>query len=191
MHVPLELPSAVEMQLYAAGAAYQMGSRALQTQVMAAADYDREGTIQAGGVAVDIYIGVVIRGTGWKGIGRGTKGKCKGKDGKGTDKTYTKRQVKQHIRWWTRARRPPCRTLASKALSLSLRQLESQARGVSKTRCIGNGRILAERSTTRVPCSGNTCGTGAIAATLNMPQPAHGWIIMMASVIQETGIVAW
>ena len=62
------------MQLGVAGAAYQVGSRALRTQGMAAADYDREGTTQAGGAAVDMYIGVVIRRTGWKGIGRDTEG---------------------------------------------------------------------------------------------------------------------
>ena len=59
---PFETPGlkgAAEMQLGAPGATYQKVRSALRTQVMAAAEYDREGTTEAGGVTVEVDTGQV------------------------------------------------------------------------------------------------------------------------------------
>ena len=58
-NVPPELRSAVEMHLGAAGATYRTVNSAWRTQIMAAAEYDRDGTIQAGGGLADMDIGEV------------------------------------------------------------------------------------------------------------------------------------
>ena len=102
-NVPPVLRSAAEMPLGAIGATYQTVNCALRMQVMAAAEYDRDGTIQGGGGggAVDVESGRVRS----RGAPAGDKGQVQRAQRKGRrqKQSHEHRVMWRQVRngWWS------------------------------------------------------------------------------------------